>query len=148
MALALKTLAVCLVSMLPLVEGKGAVVLARFFGLGHLYAGVLISIFSYLPVPFLLYTKAGHGIHLKKQRKSLPESVHRYIQRYGCAALLALIAIPFTGLGCYLGAILARVTKLNRHRAAVCIFIGNAIAIAVMAGCVHGIVVAVRHLIS
>ena len=145
MALALQTLAVCLVSMLPLVEGKGAVVLARFFGLSHLYSGVLIIVFSYVPVLFLLYTRTGHRIHLKKQRKSLPESVQKYIQRYGCAALLALIAIPFTGLGCYLGAILARVTKLNKHRAAVCIFIGNAIAIAVMMGCVHGIVLAVQH---
>ena len=148
MAMVWKSLAVYFAALVPLTECKGAVVLARMLGLSHLMTGVLSMAGSYTPVLFLLYTERGRQIHMKKQRKSLPESFQKYLSRYGCWALLVLIAIPFTGMGCWLGAILARAMKLNKVKAAICIFIGNLIAVIVMTGAVHGIVTGVQALLG
>ena len=136
------------VSMLPLVENKGAIVLAKFFGMPHLLSGVLCTLGSYVPVPLLLYTNHLNRFGQEQKRKGIPEAFRKYIERYGSLALLVLIAIPFTGMGCWLGAALARIMKLNKLKAAVCIFIGNAIAVAILTGALHGIVVGVRALIG
>ena len=139
---------VFLVSMLPLVENKGAIVLAKFFGMPHLLSGILCALGSYVPVPILLYTNRLNRFGQQQRRKGIPESFRKFIERYGSLALLVLIAIPFTGMGCWFGAALARIMKLNRHKAAVGIFIGNAIAVAVLTGALHGIVVAVEALLG
>ena len=132
--------------MLPLVENKGAIVLAKFFGMPHLLSGVLCALGSYVPVPLLLYTDRLKRFGQEQKKKGIPETFRKYIEQYGSLALLVLIAIPFTGMGCWLGAMLARIMKLNKHRAAICIFIGNAIAVAILTGALHGIVVAVEAL--
>ena len=148
MAMVIKSLAVFFVSMVPLVEGKGAVLLAKVMKMPLLIENVLAIIGSYIPVPFLLYTERGRNIQFKKQRKEVPEAVRKYVQRYGCWALLVIISVPFTGVGCWLGAIMARAMHIDKHRAAVCIFIGNAIAIILMSGCISGIIAAVKLLIA
>ena len=142
------SIAVFLVSMLPLVENKGAIVLAKVFGMPHLLSGILCALGSYIPVPLLLYTNRLNRFGQEQKRKGIPETFRKYIERYGSLALLVLIAIPFTGMGCWLGAALARIMKLNKLKAAVCIFIGNAIAVAILTGAVHGIVVAIEALLG
>ena len=141
-----KSLVVYFVSVLPFAECKGAIVLARVLQVPHLLAGVVSLIGSYTPVPFLLYTKRGKQMGLEQKKKGIPEKFRTYIQRYGCLALLVMIAIPFTGMGCWIGAMLARIMRLNKLKAAVCIFIGNAIAVLVMSGAVHGIVTGLKLL--
>ena len=145
-ALVWKSLAVFLSSIFPIVECKGAVVLARILGVPHLLAGVLSAIGSFLPVPVVLYTQHGVRLGREQKKKGIPESIRKYVDRYGCLALLVIIAIPFTGMGCWLGAIVARVMHLDKLKAAVCIFIGNVIAVLVMTGCVHGVVTGFRLL--
>ena len=148
MPMAIKSLAIFFISMVPLVEGKGAVLLAKVMRMPLLLENVLAIIGSYIPVPFLLYSERGKQIQFKKQRKEIPEAVRKYVQRYGCWALLVIISIPFTGVGCWVSAIMARVMHMDKLKAAVCIFIGNAIAIIVMSGCISGILAAVRMLIA
>ena len=139
-ALLWKSAAVFFASIFPIIESKGAVVLARVLGVPHLLAGVLSAIGSFVPVPIVLYTQHGHRLGKEQKKKGIPENIRKYIDRYGCVALLMIIAIPFTGMGCWLGAIVARVMKLNKLKSAICIFIGNVIAVLVMTGCVHGVV--------
>ena len=148
MAIVWKSLAVFFISMLPLVENKGAIVLAKFFGMPHLLSGILCALGSYIPVPLLLYTNRLNRFGHQQKTKGIPETFRKYIERYGSLALLVLIAIPFTGMGCWLGAALARAMKLKKHRAAIGIFIGDLIAVALLTGAVHGIVVAVQTLLG
>ena len=139
-AMVWKSLTVFFASALPIVECKGAVVLARILQVPHLLTVALCAVGSYAPVPFLLFTKRGKEFGLQqKRKKGIPEKFRRYLERYGSWALLALIAIPFTGMGCWLGAMLARIMHMDGKRAAIGIFIGNVIAVLVMTGCVHGI---------
>ena len=148
MTMVTKSLAVFFVSMIPLVEGKGAVLLAKMLKMPLLIENALAIIGSYIPVPFLLYTEWGRKVDFKKQRKEIPERVRKYVQRYGCWALLVIISVPFTGVGCWLSAIMAHAMHMDKHKAAVCIFIGNAIAIILMSGCITGIIAAVKMLIA
>ena len=135
------------VSMLPLVENKGAIVLAKFFGMPHLLSGVLCALGSFVPVPILLYTNRLNRFGQQQKKKGIPDTFRKFIERYGSLALLVLIAIPFTGMGCWLGAMLARIMHLDKKRAAVGIFIGNVIAVLVMNGVVHGAVTGIRMLL-
>ena len=141
-----KSIAVFLISVLPLVESKGAILIARLWHLPFWLSGILCVIGSYIPVPFLLYNKQSSNMRFSKRFFKIPESVQKRIERYGCWALLVLIAIPFTGLGCWLGALIARTSRMEKGRAAVCIFIGNLIAVIFLTGCVHGIITAVEKL--
>ena len=148
MVLVWKSIAVFLMSALPFVESKGAVVVARLWHLPLWLSGTLCVIGSYLPVPILLYRKSNNHLQLAKKLGTIPDSVRKYIERYGSWALLVLIAIPFTGLGCWLGALIARRTHMNKIRAAVGIFVGNLIAIVLLTGCAHGIVTGIEKLLG
>ncbi len=143
-----RSIVVFLISIMPLVESKGAIVLARLWHLPLWLSGTLCAIGSYIPVPILLYHKQINHKKLTKKLFKIPESVQKYIERYGCWALLFGIAIPFTGLGCWVGALIARTSHMDKLRAAVCIFIGNLIAIILLTGCVHGVLTAVEHLMG
>ena len=143
-----RSAAVLLLSAVPLVESKGAILVARLWRLPFWLSSVLCVIGSYIPVPILLHHKQVNHVHLTKKLWTIPESVQKHIERYGCWALLVLIAIPFTGLGCWLGALIARTSHMDKGRAAVCIFIGNLISIIFLTGCIHGVVTAFERLVE
>lgn len=143
-----KSIAVFLISTLPLVESKGAILLARLWHLPFWLSGSLCAVGSYIPVPILLFHKQVNHAHLTKKLWTIPDSVQKHIEHYGYWALLVLIAIPFTGLGCWLGALIARTSHMDKGQAAVCIFIGNLIAIILLTGCVHGVVTAIEKLLG
>ena len=146
--LAWKSAVVFLTSALPLVESKGAIMIARFWHLPFALSCALCMAGSYIPVPVLLFRKPNDHLHLTKKLGTMPDSLKKYIERYGCLALLILIAIPFTGLGCWLSALIARATHMDKKHAAICISIGNLISIILMTGCIHGIVTAIEMLLG
>ena len=139
-----KSVVVFLTSLLPLVESKGAILLARLWRLPFWLSCTLCVIGSYIPVPVLLYCKQDAHLPLTKKLQSIPNSVQSKLERYGCWALLALIAIPFTGLGCWLGALIARTTNMEKKPAAICIFFGNLIAIILLTGAIHSMIVGIE----
>ena len=143
-----RSIVIFLISILPLVESKGAILLARLWHLPFWLSGSLCAVGSFIPVPVLLYQKRLSHRRFSKKIWTIPESVQKYIERYGCWALLVAIAIPFTGMGCWLGALIARASHMEKLRAAVCIFIGNSIAIILLTGCVHGVVIAIEKLLG
>ena len=142
-----KSAVVFLTSIFPIVESKGAIMLARLWRLPFALSGPLCALGSFIPVPFLLYRQRSKP-PLSKKLWNIPDSLRRYVERYGCWALLLLISVPFTGMGCWLGALVARATHMEKKRAALCIFLGNAIAIALLTGCVHGLVTGVEKLLG
>ena len=143
-----KSIVVFFMSALPIVESKGAIVVARLWQMPLWLSGSLCAIGSYLPVPVLLFRKPNNHLKLAKKLGKVPDSVRRNIERYGSWALMVFIAIPFTGLGCWLGALIARRTHMEKKRAAIGIFIGNLVAIILLTGCAHGILLAIEKLLG
>ena len=144
MAVVWRSLMVYLTAALPMIEGKGAVLLGQIMGMPARWSYMLSVAGSYTPVPFLLY--GGWDIPLFGTDK-IPATFRRYVERYGCWTLLVMISIPFTGFGCWLSAIAARALQMDKNKSALAIFVGNAIAILLMTGCLSGLFIALRSLL-
>ena len=123
-------------SFLPFCESKGSVLLAQMLHLRLVPSGVVSSAGAFVPVPFILrggMSKTTEDAAGKKAR------IKKYIEQYGCWALLAMTAIPCTGVGTWLAAILARLTGVDKKKAAAAIFVGNTIATFVMIAIIAGV---------
>ncbi len=119
--------------------------IAQLMQMPKLLSYVLIVLGSYAPVPLVLYGSWKIPVKLMKK---VPEKFNKYVQRYGCWALLLAIALPFTGFGMWLGVIAARVFDLDRHKSAIMIFIGNAIGIMIMMGFLSGVFMALKAIFT
>ncbi len=127
-------------SILPFCESKGSILIANMFHLRLVPSGIVSSAGAFVPVPFIL--KGGRfGVPEKTEddiKTGKRAFFKKIVQQYGWIALLAITAIPCTGVGTWLGAIIARVAGLDKKKAAIAIFIGNCIAtfllVAVIAG--------------
>ncbi len=126
-------------SILPFCESKGSILIASMYRLRLVPSGIVSSAGAFVPVPFIL--KGGKfGLPEDGVKKSgKREFIKNMISRYGCWALLLATAIPFTGVGTWLGAILARLTGVDKKRAAAAIFVGNLIATFLMVATVAGV---------
>lgn len=134
-----RMLTVFLSSILPFCESKGSILLANIFHLKLIPSGIVSSAGSFVPVPFIL--RGGKSWIEEKTEKALGkrEFFKKIVKQYGCFALLIITAIPCTGVGTWLGAIIARLVGLDSKKAAVAIFVGNCIATFCMVAVVAGI---------
>ena len=124
---------VLLSSMAPFVENKGSILLAAALHLKWYLAYFASSVGSFLPVPFLLHLgengkKRLHDSRLGNSFFSSADNFvgrHRsFFDRYGCFALLVIVSLPFTGVGCWAAAFLSKVAGLDRRQSAAAIFVG------------------------
>ena len=123
-------------SFLPFCESKGSIIIAHMLHLRLVPSGVVSATGAFVPVPFILKS----GVPKRSEESVGKKAVFKkYIEQYGCWALLAMTAIPCTGVGTWLAAILARLTGVDKKKAAVAIFVGNAIATFVMVAIVAGV---------
>ena len=115
---AAKGLVILFSSMAPFVENKGSILLAAALHLKWYLAYFASSIGSFLPIPFLLHSgdkgkKRLEGNRVGKKFTSSADrfinSHRRFFDRYGCFALLLIVSVPFTGVGCWLAAFLSKV---------------------------------------
>lgn len=123
-------------SILPFCESKGSVLLAHMLHLRLVPSGVVSSAGAFVPVPFIL--KSGTN---RKSEEAVGKraTFKKYIEQYGCWALLAMTAIPCTGVGTWIAAILARLTGVDKKKAAAAIFIGNTIATFILIAIIAGV---------
>lgn len=127
-----KIILVMLSSMVPFVESRGAVTLGSALHVRWYYAWAA-SMASYLPVPYLLEL---HRIDRKRPEKL--EKYQPWFDRWGVWALFLVLFLPFTGVGCYLAALLARSLDLEEKKARRVIFLGNACGALLATGCIYG----------
>ena len=104
-----RSAAVFVMSMLPFIENKGAIILAAALKLKWYLTYLLTCIGSYLPVPFLLRMKK-HPLGQKETSPRLLRNAHQALEKheaqlkkYGPPALFVCVCIPFTGVGCWIG---------------------------------------------
>ncbi len=131
----LKYLSVFAVSMVPLIELRGAVPIGTGMGLPWIWTLIVAIIGNCLPIPLiLLFVKAilkwmrGCKIKLfnkisnwlyEKADKNRPK-----IDKYGAWGLFLFVAIPLPGTGAWTGALVASLFDMKRTKASISIFGG------------------------
>lgn len=142
---------VVIISMLPIIELRGAIPVGIFmFGFSWQKAAVLSIIGNMLPIPFILIfmnaivallrkTKAGRSFTdwlFKRTRKK-----SKIIERYETAGLVFFVGIPLPGTGGWTGSFAAYLFGLKFWKALLFIFIGVLLAaVAVTLLCQTGMI--------
>lgn len=138
MTAALMTILQCAVlSMMPVVELRGALPWAIARGLDPWFSYILCVLFNMVPVPFILLflnkilawmetTRAFAGVARWLRERAQKKSDTYY--KYEMLGLFLLVAIPLPGTGAWTGALVASVMGLKMKRAIPPIFLGVAAA--------------------
>jgi uncharacterized membrane protein len=134
-----KIIAIFIISMLPVVELRGAILVAVLpvFGLNWHTAFVVSVIGNMLPIPFLLLFLDSVLNFMKKVKilKNIAASLEKRAlsKKDGVAklefwGLAVFVGIPLPGTGGWTGALIATILKMDKKRAFASIAIGILIA--------------------
>lgn len=132
-----KALITFLISMVPVIELRGAIPYGMAQGLGPWVACLISIVGNLLPVPFILlfirkflhwmkrYPKLGR-IAEKLERRAANKSGR--VQKSELVGLCLLVAIPLPGTGAWTGALVAALMEMRLKRALPTIFLGVVLA--------------------
>ena len=140
-------LSVFIVSMIPLVEERGGLVLARILQM-PMWEGVFWCVIgNIVPVPFilfgikrLLHWMADH--HLSRVAEWIEAKAHKNkpkVDRYGFLGLLLFVGIPLPGTGAWTGSLVAAMFDMDLKSASLSILLGIFLAAVIMTGISYGI---------
>lgn len=126
-------LALFLVSMVPLVELRGAVILGAAMGMDILPTFLISVIGNLLPVPFLILL-GRKIIQLLKKVKFLSKLTYWYeekllkkmdkVTKYEVMGLFLFVAIPLPGTGAWSGSLIAALLNMSLKRSFPSIILG------------------------
>lgn len=111
-----------LVSMVPVIELRGALPIGVGMGLAPLLSAAISIIGNLLPIPFLLWLvpRIFDWLRDKKHTKKMiawlekkAEKNKKTIDKYGWLGLYILVAIPLPGTGGWTGALVASCFKMK-----------------------------------
>ena len=144
-----KIIGIFLISMLPIIELRGAIPIGAAIGLPW-YLNMIISIIgNMLPVPFILLFSVKAFEFMKKHNimvKFIEKIENRAKKRSeGLATgefigLMLFVAIPFPGTGAWTGALIAALLQFDRKRSFFYIGLGVVIAAVIMTLASYGII--------
>ena len=144
-----KVIGIFLISMLPIIELRGAIPIGVAIGLPW-YLNMIVSIIgNMLPVPFILLFSVKAFEFMKKHNimvKFIEKIENRAKKRSeGLATgefigLMLFVAIPFPGTGAWTGALIAALLQFNRKRSFFYIGLGVVIAAAIMTLASYGVI--------
>ncbi len=128
---------VLIMSMIPVVELRGAIPVGMALGLSTYHSAILSFIGSMIPVPFILFgirpvfdllrkTKLFRGLVERLTAKSLNKG--QRIQKFGAFALCLFVAIPLPGTGVWSGSLIAALLDMRFKYSFPAILVGNLIA--------------------
>ena len=118
----LKIILTFLISMVPVIELRGALPFGVAQGLAPLYAALISIAGNLLPIPFLLklVPRIFDFLRDKKYTKKLiawleqkAEKNRQTIDKYGWLGLYILVAIPLPGTGAWTGALVSSCFKMK-----------------------------------
>ena len=133
-------LSVFLVSMIPLVEERGGLILAKMLGVDLWKAVLLCMTGNIIPIPFILFfiEKVIHWMsehHMSKIADFLlakAEKNRPKVERYGFWGLVLFVGIPIPGTGAWSGSLVAAVFDMDLKKASLAIFLGICLAAIIM----------------
>lgn len=136
-----KELVVFIISMIPLLELRGAILAAGIMNMEFIKTAIIVVIGNMLPIPFiLLFIKAIFNWMKKiKGLKAIPKFCEAkamkhsaQIEKYGVFGLFLFVAIPLPGTGAWTGSLLAVLFGIKPSKALLFIFFGVLVAGAIM----------------
>ncbi len=138
------------VSLLPIVELRGAIPIGVGLGL-HPVAAMLISIVgNMVPVPFIILFirrvfewmrgKSPKLASVVEKMEAKAYAKRELIRKWELLGLFVLVAVPLPGTGAWTGALAAAFLNLRLREAIPAIFIGVCIAAAIMTGITFGVI--------
>ncbi len=137
------------ISILPIIELRGAIPAGALLGL-PLWSNYLVSVLgNFLPVPFILLfirrilawmktTKRLAKIALWLEEKAQKKSDQ--VMRYASLGLFLFVAIPLRGTGAWTGSLIASLLDMRMKYALPAIFLGVLTAGAIMSLASYGVV--------
>lgn len=143
-----KYLATFIISMIPVIELRGAIPIGVSLGLSHAEAMGISIIGNMLPVPFIILfirpifrwmtKKSGKLARLAEKLEAKAEGKWDRIHRYQFFALTIFVAIPLPGTGAWSGALIAAVMNMRLRNALPSILLGVLIAGILVSGITYG----------
>ncbi|MGI6027104.1 MAG: COG2426 family protein [Candidatus Scatomorpha sp.] len=143
-----KYLATFIISMIPVIELRGAIPIGVSLGLSHVEAMGVSIIGNMLPVPFIILfirpifrwmtRKSGKLARLAEKLEAKAEGKWDKIHRYQFFALTLFVAIPLPGTGAWSGALIAAVMNMRLRNALPSILLGVLIAGVLVTGITYG----------
>lgn len=141
---------VLLISMVPVIELRGAIPAGCALGLPW-YANYLLCCFgNLLPVPFILLLidkvlilmKRMHFLGIDRFANWLEEKGEKNkgrVTKYATFGLLLFVGIPLPGTGAWTGSLVASLLKMDKRRAFVSVFFGVFLAGAIVTLISYGV---------
>ena len=132
-----KDLFVFFVSMIPLVELRGGLVIAKILNIELLKANVICIIGNIIPIPFILLFIKQIFAFMKKHNilKGFVEWCERRAEKKSAGAerglfvfLLLFVGIPIPGTGAWMGSLIAALFDFDIKKASIAIFLGIILA--------------------
>ncbi|MEG0035143.1 MAG: small multi-drug export protein [Oscillospiraceae bacterium] len=143
-----RTIITFFVSMLPILELRGAIPLGVGMGLGHWQAMFISVIGNMVPVPFIIIFIRKIFAWLRSKSPRLENTVSNLekkaegkwdkVRKYELLGLTVLVAIPLPGTGAWTGALIAALMNIRMKYAVPCILLGVIIAGFLMTGITFG----------
>lgn len=141
-------LIIFLVSMIPLLELRGGLVVASLLHVDMWKAIPICIVGNLIPVPFILLliiqifglmkkTKVFRGLVEKLESKAMGKS--EQIQRYEFWGLVLFVGIPLPGTGAWTGSLIAALLGVKNKKAVPAIFLGLIMATVIMCVISYGI---------
>lgn len=141
-------LIIFLVSMIPILELRGGLIVASLLHVEMWRAVPICIIGNLIPVPFILLlitkifgllkkTKTFRGLVEKLESKAMGKSDK--IQRYEFWGLVAFVGIPLPGTGAWTGSLIAALLGIKNKKAVPAILLGLVMATVIMSVVSYGI---------
>jgi len=129
------------VSMIPVIELRGAIPLGIGLDLNWFWVYIISIIGNMIPIPFIIYlirpiidwlvhSKVFNKIGVWLDNRTMEKS--KQINKYKKLGLMIFVAIPLPGTGAYTGAMIAGLLNMRLKDAIPAIFAGVIIAGAIM----------------
>lgn len=130
-----------IVSMLPLIELRGGLIVARLYDMPMWRAILICLAGNIIPIPFILWlitpifnwlkkTKLFRPLVEKLEAKSMGKS--EKIQKYEFWGLVTFVGIPLPGTGAWTGALIASLLNIKIKKAVPAILLGLLMATTIM----------------
>jgi uncharacterized membrane protein len=142
-----------IVSLFPILECRGGLIVAKLLGVNLLTALPICIIGNILPVPFilLLLNKIFHFFKRTKHHK-LVDKIEAHamkksesLSRGEFLGLLLFVGIPLPGTGAWTGSMIAALLGMDRKRSSVAIGLGVLLAAFIISVIFYGLLGGVIH---
>lgn len=138
--------AIAIISMVPIVELRGAIPLGIGLGMPFTRAVIISYIGSTIPAFFIILL-IGYVFKILRKIKFMDKLINKInektlknkykIEKYGYWGLLLFVGIPLPGTGIWTGSLLSHLLNMDKKKSFVAVALGNVLAgliIAIVSG--------------